>query len=410
MVHAAVGFARMRNRLQAIACTASIGPGSTNMVTGAALATINRLPVLLLPGDVFATRVASPVLQELEDPRSYDVSVNDAFRPVSRFFDRVNRPEQLPSALLARDAGADRPGRDRRGHPRPAAGRAGRGATTGRSSCSRSRVWHVARPVPEPAALARAVALHPSARRPLHRRRRRRASTARRPDALRAFAEATGIPVAETQAGKGALPWDHPQAVGGVGVTGTTAPTRWPARPTSSSASAPATATSPRPRAPPSGRRACGSSTSTSAGFDAAKHAGVAVVADARAGLTALHGGAGRLAGRRRRTRQRIRRARRAAGPRSVDAALRPGPRAAAGPDRGDRRGRRGLADRATSWSARPVACPATCTAVARHATRRATTSSTATPAWATRSPAASASRWPRPTARSSSWSATGPT
>jgi len=100
MVHAAAGFARMRNRLSTLACTASIGPGSTNMLTGAALATVNRLPVLLLPSDVFATRVANPVLQELEDPGSYDVSVNDAFRPLSRFFDRVWRPEQLPSALL----------------------------------------------------------------------------------------------------------------------------------------------------------------------------------------------------------------------------------------------------------------------------------------------------------------------
>src|ERR1700729_3512669 len=101
MVHAAVGFARMRNRCQAMACTASIGPGSTNMVTAAALATINRIPVLLLPSDKFAPGAASPVRQELEDPRAGDVSVNDAFRPVSRYFDRVWRPEQLPSALLA---------------------------------------------------------------------------------------------------------------------------------------------------------------------------------------------------------------------------------------------------------------------------------------------------------------------
>src|SRR6195256_2553183 len=101
MVHASVGFARIRSRVQAFACTASIGPGSTNMLTGAALATINRIPVLLLPSDTFATRAASPVLQELEHPGAGDVSVNDAFRPVSRFFDRVNRPEQLPSALLA---------------------------------------------------------------------------------------------------------------------------------------------------------------------------------------------------------------------------------------------------------------------------------------------------------------------
>src|ERR671929_1956593 len=96
MVHAAAGFAKMKNRLSTLACTSSVGPGATNMVTGAALATVNRVPVLLLPGDVFATRVANPVLQELEDPRSHDVSVNDCLRPVSRFWDRINRPEQLP--------------------------------------------------------------------------------------------------------------------------------------------------------------------------------------------------------------------------------------------------------------------------------------------------------------------------
>src|SRR5271156_4078229 len=101
MVHAAAAFARMRDRLSTLACTSSIGPGATNMVTGAALATINRLPVLLLPGDIFSTRVADPVLQELEYPGALDVSVNDAFRPVSVFFDRIWRPEQLPSALLA---------------------------------------------------------------------------------------------------------------------------------------------------------------------------------------------------------------------------------------------------------------------------------------------------------------------
>src|SRR5262249_752714 len=100
MVHAAAGFARMRNRLSTLACTTSIGPGATNMVTGAALATVNRLPVLLLPGDVFATRVADPVLQQLADPAGFDGTANGVFRPVSRFFDRVWRPEQLPAALL----------------------------------------------------------------------------------------------------------------------------------------------------------------------------------------------------------------------------------------------------------------------------------------------------------------------
>src|SRR5213079_3466193 len=100
MVHIAAAYAKTKNRLQTFACTSSIGPGASNMVTGAALATVNRLPVLLLPGDIFATRVSSPVLQELEVPTGYDVSVNDVFRPVSTFFDRVWRPEQLPAALL----------------------------------------------------------------------------------------------------------------------------------------------------------------------------------------------------------------------------------------------------------------------------------------------------------------------
>ena len=100
MVHTAVGYARMADRLRAFACTTSIGPGATNMVTGAAVATINRIPVLLLPGDVFATRRANPVLQQLEDPTSLDVSVNDCLRPVSRYFDRIWRPEQLAAALL----------------------------------------------------------------------------------------------------------------------------------------------------------------------------------------------------------------------------------------------------------------------------------------------------------------------
>ena len=143
----------------------SVGPGATNMVTGAALATINRLPVLLLPGDVFATRVADPVLQELEDPAPYDVSVNDAFRPVSRFFDRVWRPEQLPVGAARRDAGAHRPGRDRARSrsrcpqdvqaeaydwPAELFGRAGLARRRGR--------------VPEPAALARAAERHPRRR------------------------------------------------------------------------------------------------------------------------------------------------------------------------------------------------------------------------------------------------------
>src|SRR5579875_2478565 len=101
MVHIAAAFAKMNNRLRTFACTTSIGPGATNMLTGAAVATVNRLPVLLLPGDLFASRKPHPVLQLLEDPRSQDVSVNDAFRPVSRYWDRINRPEQLLASLPA---------------------------------------------------------------------------------------------------------------------------------------------------------------------------------------------------------------------------------------------------------------------------------------------------------------------
>ncbi len=221
MVHAASAFARHRNRLSTWACTSSIGPGATNMVTGAALATINRLPVLLLPGDIFATRVASPVLQELEDPSSLDVSVNDCFKPVSRFFDRINRPEQLPASLLAAmrvltdpvDTGAVTLALPQdvqaEAHDWP-------------EELFEKRVWHVRRPLPEPDVLAEAAAALRGARRPLIVSG---GGTiyAEATEALRALAEATGIPVAETQAGKGSLRYDHPCAVGAVGATGTTA-------------------------------------------------------------------------------------------------------------------------------------------------------------------------------------------
>src|SRR5215470_4581282 len=98
-VHIAIGYARMRNRLQAFACTSSIGPGATNMVTGAATATINRIPVLLLPGDIFARRNVAPALQQLESEHTQDISVNDCFKPVSRYWDRITRPEQLLTSL-----------------------------------------------------------------------------------------------------------------------------------------------------------------------------------------------------------------------------------------------------------------------------------------------------------------------
>src|SRR5271166_1542067 len=100
MVHAAIGYAKQKNRLSTFACTTSIGPGATNMLTGAATASVNRIPVLLLPGDIFARRNVAPVLQQIESDFTQDISANDAFKPVSRYWDRINRPDQLPSALM----------------------------------------------------------------------------------------------------------------------------------------------------------------------------------------------------------------------------------------------------------------------------------------------------------------------
>ena len=263
MVHAAVAYARMRNRLSAWACTSSIGPGATNMVTGAALATINRLPVLLLPGDVFATRVATPVLQELEHPGAGDVSVNDAFRPVSRYFDRVWRPEQLPAALVAAmrvltdpaDTGAVTLALPQdvqaEAHDWP-------------RELFAPRVWPVPRPVPEPAALARAAAVIRSAARPLIVAGGG-VIYAEATAELRAFAEAAGHP-GERDPGREGIAALRPPARGGRdrqhrhrgGQRG------WPPAPTWSSGSAPGTATSPRRRAPRSAARRSASSTSTS--------------------------------------------------------------------------------------------------------------------------------------------------
>ncbi|WP_433230273.1 3D-(3,5/4)-trihydroxycyclohexane-1,2-dione acylhydrolase (decyclizing) [Actinomadura formosensis] len=221
MVHTASGYARMNDRLSTFACTTSIGPGATNMVTGAALATINRLPVLLLPGDIFATRRANPVLQELEDARSYDVSVNDCFKPVSKYWDRINRPEQLPSALLAAMRVLTDPaetGAVTLALPQDVQAE----AYEWPDELFARRVWRIPRPVPEPAALRDAAAVLGAAERPLIVAGGG-VIYSRATGDLRAFAEQTGIPVAETQAGKGALPWDHPCAAGAIGATGTTA-------------------------------------------------------------------------------------------------------------------------------------------------------------------------------------------
>ncbi|SFY50459.1 3D-(3,5/4)-trihydroxycyclohexane-1,2-dione acylhydrolase (decyclizing) [Streptomyces sp. F-1] len=219
MVHAAVGYARQSGRLSTHAVTTSIGPGATNLVTGAALATVNHLPVLLLPGDVFATRPADPVLQQLEVPYAGDVSVNDALRPVSRYFDRITRPEALiPAALQAARVLTDpvETGAVTLALPQDVQAE----AYDWPEEFFAERVWTVRRPGADPAELARAAEAVRAARRPLlvagggvHH--------SRAEAALAAFASATGIPVASTQAGKGSLRYDHPQDVGGIGHTGT---------------------------------------------------------------------------------------------------------------------------------------------------------------------------------------------
>jgi 3D-(3,5/4)-trihydroxycyclohexane-1,2-dione acylhydrolase (decyclizing) len=287
MVHVASGYARQRNRLGALVCTTSVGPGATNMVTGAALATVNRLPVLLLPGDTFGSRRPHPVLQQLEVPHDATVSVNDCFRPVSRYFDRIERPEQVvPSALEAMRVLTDQ-------------------AETGAVTLAmpedvqtealevpeeflEPRVWTIWRQPPIPGALARATELIRAARRPVIVAGGgviySEASAA-----LLEFVEATGIPVAETQAGRGALDSVHPLALGGVGATGTAAAnrlareadlvigvgTRWSDFTTASQSAF----QNPDVRF----------LNLNVAAFDAAKQSGLALVCDAREGLEALH-------------------------------------------------------------------------------------------------------------------------
>jgi len=224
MVHQSVGFARMRRRRATFASAASVGPGAANMLTGAALATSNRLPALLLPSDTFATRVADPVLQQLELPHDPSIQVTDAFRPLSRFFDRVERPEQLFSIALAAMRVLTDP------------------AETGAVTIAlpedvqaeaidvplaflADREWHLRRPLPEPGPLARAVAAIRGARAPFIVAGGGVIYSGAE-DALRRLVEATGIPVGTTQAGGGALPWDHPNYLGGVGATGSTAANR----------------------------------------------------------------------------------------------------------------------------------------------------------------------------------------
>ncbi len=219
MVHTAVAYARMKNRLQTFACTTSIGPGATNMITGAAVATINRIPVLLLPGDIFAERRQAPVLQQLEAEYSQDISVNDCFKPVSRYWDRINRPEQIITALPEAMRVLISPAQT--------------GAVTLAlpqdvqtmaydypEAMFEKRVWHVPRSRPDTDSLKRAAEWIKASSKPLI------VSGggviySEATEMLRQFVARTGIPVGETMAGKGSLPYDNPLNLGAIGVTGT---------------------------------------------------------------------------------------------------------------------------------------------------------------------------------------------
>ena len=219
MVHTAIGYAKTKNRLAAMVCTTSIGPGATNMITGAATATINRIPVLLLPGDIFANRRVAPVLQQLESNSTQDISVNDCFKPVSKYWDRINRPEQIISALPEAMRVLTSP--------------AETGAVT---LCMpqdvqaeaydfpirffEKRIWHIQRTRPDKTALQKAVEMIRKAKNPLIIAGGGVIYSGATEE-LKKWVNATGIPVAETFAGKGSLRYDEPQNLGAAGVTGT---------------------------------------------------------------------------------------------------------------------------------------------------------------------------------------------
>ncbi len=221
MVHASIGFAKASNRLRTLACTSSIGPGATNMVTGAAAATINRLPVLLLPGDIFARRNVAPVLQQLEFEHTQDISVNNAFQPVSRYWDRINRPDQLPFALMEAMRVLTSPaetGAVTLALPQDVQAE----AWDYPEQLFQKRVWLIPRGRADRTLLQSAVEWIGGAKRPLVIAGGG-VIYSEATKALAAFVEHTGIPVGETQAGKGSLPYDHPQNLGAIGVTGTRA-------------------------------------------------------------------------------------------------------------------------------------------------------------------------------------------
>ena len=224
MVHTAAAYAKMKNRLQTLVCTTSIGPGATNMITAAAGATINRLPVLLLPGDIFARRNVAPVLQQLESEHSQDISVNDCFKPISRYWDRINRPDQIITALSEAMRVLTSPvdtGTVTLALPQDVQVE----AFDYPSDLFEKRVWHVARNRPDPTSVARAVELIRQANRPLIIAGGGTIYS-EATEILRQLVERTGIPVSETMAGKGSLRYDHPLCMGAVGATGTLAANR----------------------------------------------------------------------------------------------------------------------------------------------------------------------------------------
>ncbi len=218
-VHIATAFAKARNRKATFVCTSSIGPGATNMITGAATATVNRIPVLLLPGDIFARRNVAPVLQQLESEHSQDISVNDAFKPVSRYWDRIYRPDQLicslPEVMRVLTSPAQT-GAATLALPQDVQAE----ALDYPEELFEKRVWHIPRPETDRSLLAQAADWIRASRRPLIVAGGG-VLFSEATEALAQFASQTGIPVGETQAGKGSLPFDHPQNLGAIGVTGT---------------------------------------------------------------------------------------------------------------------------------------------------------------------------------------------
>jgi 3D-(3,5/4)-trihydroxycyclohexane-1,2-dione acylhydrolase (decyclizing) len=224
MVHAAVAYAKTKNRLQTLVCTSSIGPGATNMVTGAATATINRLPVLLLPGDIFARRNVAPVLQQLESEHTQDISVNDCFKPVSRYWDRIARPEQvltaLPEAMRVLTSPAET-GAVTLGFPQDVQVE----AYAYPEAFLHKRVWQIPRNRPDHRALEQAVAWIRTSQRPLIIAGGG-VIYSEATDILQRFVDQAGIPVGETMAGKGSLCFDHSLNLGAIGATGTFAANR----------------------------------------------------------------------------------------------------------------------------------------------------------------------------------------